>query len=330
LLQIFEIHIMNMEHTVSPNVVDGFLYSFTFQLETFRTIVNRAEGIIDASLAREHIQYHLTHRIKNRQSAANKIYDKEKERGTPYQNFLEIRNDTVDLIGLRVELFDWNNVESVSEVIAENFDIIPLEDGNWRNVKYKESEAPHARHFRVYLRDPHYSAEVIEIQVCSLLMAHIQKFTHSSYKKKRALSEKEKELLDDLEAKLHGAAEVILKLTELQRENISAKQQEVQNAKDTIPLKEFLDNFDPQTYTENITHRVQLYEVQRDLQAIDRLLKRPFASKLNIAENWGLDPPVEKEVEALFGSKEELSSSRYKKLYEAIHNHMISLHKRAL
>lgn len=160
-------------------IIDEFMAQYVREYDFFSQLAGIAEARLGADLKRHGIRAIVSSRAKD----PDRLRDKLIERSTrdvdrkEYHSVGDVRNDIVDLAGARIALYFPGDLDKVTKLISETFDVTKQID-----FPNKDSE-PHAknlagylaRHFRGHLKagvglQRRYATAVLEIQVASVLM----------------------------------------------------------------------------------------------------------------------------------------------------------------
>jgi len=160
-------------------VIDEFLAQYVREYDFYSQLAGIAETRLRSELRRHGIRAIVSSRAKDPDRLRDKLIDRSTraEDRKDYQSVADIRNDIVDLAGARIALYFPGDLDKVTKLVSEIFDITKQVDFP------KPDSQPHAknladylaRHFRGRLKgggnlQRRYSTAGLEIQVASVLM----------------------------------------------------------------------------------------------------------------------------------------------------------------
>jgi ppGpp synthetase/RelA/SpoT-type nucleotidyltranferase len=195
-------------------LTENFVRAYSREFDFYQELAHIAAGTCDRLLSRNGIRGIVTYRAKRVDRLRDKLRKREAERTKarvkPYQSFDDIRNDVVDLAGVRIALYFPGDRDRVTTLLESEFDSrltkrFP-EEGRKRP---QENSFPgyHATHLRVLMRaegegtlEARYLDTLVEVQLASVLMHAWAEVEHDlSYKPATgSLSEDETAILDQL------------------------------------------------------------------------------------------------------------------------------------
>ena len=188
------------DHEAAPkDIISDYLDDWVERQYFYQKAANITHDICEASLASNAIRGIVTSRVKRGNRLEAKLRQRTEKHGREYKSFNEIRNDIVDLAGVRIALYFPNDAEKVEKIIGDSFRLIehkkfpePVHQGqDWildLAINSKPSHKFHQRfggyfadHYRVRVKAhnladkevrEHFrrSDPIIEIQVASVLM----------------------------------------------------------------------------------------------------------------------------------------------------------------
>ena len=226
---------------MSDMIIDAFVKNYEQQCDYYERLAKHVEKLCETGLERYPRHSYITSRVKTLSSLRRKLAERQRERSrSPYQNEEEIKDDIVDIVGVRISLYFPNSASVVEKMIEDTLSVVGAPKQIEGRVKEKDDERkdyisgqeakkPYdwkfpgytAKHFRVRLLRPikGYKGEMVEIQVVSAL-AHVwSELEHEIvYKVMDNPTEDQKRMLDSLNG-LVRTGEVILE----QLQQISAK-----------------------------------------------------------------------------------------------------------
>lgn len=189
---------------VLTSFLDSYRREYFFYHELAKVVKARIEDKLDESGIKAIVSF----RAKSIKSIKEKIEKRNSDnKRTPYRSCGEIYNDIVDLSGVRVALYFPAEMEKVSNIIGNEFNVVvmkkfPGEGENKNNNRYvKKFDGYHARHFRVMLNnDSIFANHMVEIQIASVLMHAWSEVEHDlDYKPSSgSLSIEELMILDEI------------------------------------------------------------------------------------------------------------------------------------
>jgi len=156
-------------------LIDEFMNYYKSVYPDLRKVEETALELLKNKLHDTGTKAIVTSRVKDVISLREKIIKRDKDEH--YSTIEQIKNDIVDLVGLRVALYFPSDANRVETTIKELFKIVkvktfPIEQR--KTDDYKRRFVGYcANHYRVYLRgkrDVFAESQIIEIQVASLLM----------------------------------------------------------------------------------------------------------------------------------------------------------------
>lgn len=213
-------------------VIDDFVSEYERQFDFWEASARTARGLLETKLASSGLRAIVTSRAKSVDRLADKL--QERDRKKRYSSVAKIRQDIVDLAGVRVALYFPGQMDEVEQVIRTTFEVqgyrrFPSEehagddgadapDSDPASAGSSQTAQPTspqlsrfsgygARHFRVYIPNSllaagqeRYSSALVEIQVASVLMHAWSEVQHDLVYKplEGELSASEYALLDQL------------------------------------------------------------------------------------------------------------------------------------
>lgn len=197
----------DIEQDVQRQIIDRFIESYTREVDHYQQAARLCQERCELLLGPRGIKAIVTHRAKNPAKLLAKLLARSKAK--PYESADDIRNDVVDLAGVRIALYFPGDRTRVEELIANNFlveekRVFPIV-GKVRPGK--RFDGYHATHFRIFLQptslpedQKRYSTARIEIQLGSVVMHAWAEVEHDLVYKPESgeLSEDEHAILDEL------------------------------------------------------------------------------------------------------------------------------------
>lgn len=245
---------MSLPHSSQPTSTDhvysqrDLISSFVsdwVELKWFYSEVAEATRELCQNMLDENrIRGQVTCRVKNGSRLETKLRERVLKEGKVYRGYTDIRDDIVDLAGVRIALYFPSDCEKVDKIIRDCFSVIKhkiFPDDNWVSKdEGLSSEKPilkrrfggySANHYRVrpsslsmkrdeLRRDLQKSKSVIEIQVASVLMHAWAEIDHDLVYKTLTsgpASEEELRLLDAANGLVH-TGEVLLQQLQIAME----------------------------------------------------------------------------------------------------------------
>lgn len=216
-------------------IIEFFLKHYEQGYDFYYNLAKLAEEQCEKMLSKD-IRAIITSRAKKSKSLKEKIYQRHKIKN--YQSEQDIREDIVDLAGVRVALYFPADREKVDGFLRDTFHIVkevsfPKPDKQNKEVSINNKfDGYHAEHYRVKLKeeslkDSKYANHIIEIQVASILMHAWAEVNHDlAYKPSSGdLSRQELSILDGLNG-LVLTGEVLLEQLQSAFQNRVAHQKE--------------------------------------------------------------------------------------------------------
>jgi ppGpp synthetase/RelA/SpoT-type nucleotidyltranferase len=205
----------NPDHEVrgSMNVISSFLDQYEREYDFYFQLAQLTARRCEVALSDAGIRHLPTFRAKRPDRLQQKLIKRHEAK--PYTSVNSIRDDIVDLSGVRIALFFPGDrpraaalVEEIFEVEPEGRKDFPTNDGGTPNETYtKRFPGYCATHLRVSNRssdlnmeDQRYAGARVEIQIASVLMLAWQEVEHDlAYKPlSGSLSEDEMAILDEV------------------------------------------------------------------------------------------------------------------------------------
>ncbi|KAB2571214.1 hypothetical protein DBV05_g10116 [Lasiodiplodia theobromae] len=106
----------------TTRVIDEFLRGFRREQRYYHDKANKAKAICEEELRRSGIQAQVTARVKDRHSLREKLHQRAKVR-RGYDNAQDIREDIVDLAGVRIGLYFPNHLSLTENILCSRFQI---------------------------------------------------------------------------------------------------------------------------------------------------------------------------------------------------------------
>lgn len=203
------------------NVVERFIQDYIREQYFFEQLARKCADQCENMLRAEGIRAIVTSRAKRSESLFAKLTARDEKKN--YTNSDDIREDLVDLAGVRIAVYFPRDRERLSKIIGDYFDILkvktfPIEDSEGESEEQEEIEPKednyykvfsgyHAQHYLVQLRKESLPPEsdtlcsgTVEIQAASVLMHAWSEVEHDLvYKPKSGrLSKNELSILDEV------------------------------------------------------------------------------------------------------------------------------------
>lgn len=203
------------------SVVDAFVKLYKHEVDFYEEVAAMAQEELDQALQDAGIRAIVTSRAKKPNRLRGKLQKRDQNRH--YQSFRDIKDDIVDLAGVRVALYLPKDREAVSGIIEELFAPVrapkrfPENRGEGDGVGYV------ATHYLVQLRPENlhkkelrYADTNVEIQVASVLMHAWSEVTHDlTYKPQSGpLTEDELRMVNDLNDVVQSGEAILNELQE--------------------------------------------------------------------------------------------------------------------
>lgn len=205
-------------HDTQMASISEFIKNFQRDRDQYTSIEKQVEKLCKEILNSKNIKFTWQSRVKEASSLEAKL----RNRSIKYESDVQNIRDIKDLVGGRILLTRWRDIELVKTTLRENFDIReqtqhPKEGQNAGSQKSR-FQGYNAFHFHLTRRvpqDEQYSDLVIEIQVMSLVMSSWSQLEHDfEYKQLNGeLSESVRLVLEAIKG-LANAQEVLLQLFE--------------------------------------------------------------------------------------------------------------------
>ncbi|RAM37231.1 GTP pyrophosphokinase [Arthrobacter globiformis] len=204
-------------------VIEDFVSEYEREIDFWEAAARTASGLLETELASSGLRAIVTSRAKSVDRLVEKL--RVRDRRTPYASVSAIREDIVDLAGVRVALYFPGQMDEAERIIQSTLHVnarktfpagkVPGADPDGSDVAASQSVAVHlprfsgygARHFRVHIPESRlnqdqerYASALIEVQVASVLMHAWSEVEHDLVYKplEGALSPSEYALLDQL------------------------------------------------------------------------------------------------------------------------------------
>jgi len=203
------------------SVVDAFVKLYRHEVDFYEEVAKMVAETLDQALQDSGIRAIVTSRAKKPNRLRGKLQKRDQSRH--YQSFRDIKDDIVDLAGVRVALYLPKDREAVSGIIEELFAPVrspkrfPENRGEGDGVGYV------ATHYLVQLRPENlhkkelrYADTNVEIQVASVLMHAWSEVTHDlTYKPQSGpLTEDELRMVNDLNDVVQSGEAILNELQE--------------------------------------------------------------------------------------------------------------------
>jgi ppGpp synthetase/RelA/SpoT-type nucleotidyltranferase len=203
------------------SVIDAFVKLYRHEVDFYEEVASMVADELDEALQDAGIRAIVTHRAKKPKNLRGKLVKRDQRRH--YQSFRDIKDDIVDLAGVRVALYLPKDRDVVSGIIEELFAPVrapkkfPENRGEGDGVGYV------ATHYLVQLRpeslhkkELRYADTNVEIQVASVLMHAWSEVTHDlTYKPQSGpLTEDELRLVNDLNDVVQSGEAILNELQE--------------------------------------------------------------------------------------------------------------------
>jgi ppGpp synthetase/RelA/SpoT-type nucleotidyltranferase len=203
------------------SVVDAFVKLYKHEVDFYEEVAKMVAETLDQALQDSGIRAIVTSRAKKPNRLRGKLVKRDQRRH--YQSFRDIKDDIVDLAGVRVALYLPKDREAVSGIIEQLFAPVrapkrfPENRGEGDGVGYV------ATHYLVQLRpeslhkkELRYADTNVEIQVASVLMHAWSEVTHDLTYKPQAgpLTEDELRLVNDLNDVVQSGEAILNELQE--------------------------------------------------------------------------------------------------------------------
>lgn len=224
----------------STDVINSFVVDWVQIKYFYSEIASLAQELCETLLASNGIRAIVTHRVKQGNRLEAKLRERVRKQGKVYRTAADIRNDIVDLAGVRIALYFPSDREKIEKIINDAFTdidyrVFPEED-DYRpktpasstisegSFEFKQRfQGYSADHYRVRMKIENLSTKrlredfqksnpVIEIQVASVLMHAWAEIDHDLVYKTLTsgpASREERRLLDATNGLVH-TGEVLL------------------------------------------------------------------------------------------------------------------------
>lgn len=284
------------------DIINSFIKKFEKDRINYDNIKEKAFSLIDKKLKESGILSINTSRLKNSESLREKLIKRNKERTSPYKDIVEIEDDIVDLIGIRIALYFPNDFEKVKNIIDSTFKVEKIKDfpeQQNKNDIYKQIFPGYvAKHFRVYLKHVNENQntinnkQIVEIQVATLLMHAWAEVDHDlRYKQlKGDLSYDEYESLDEINGLIIASEIALQKLQRISQLRITSEEKEfgshyelasylydkLKSSKDDIVLGDVETLFKVMKKANRLT----IKKLGNDIEKIDKNNVTPYSEQL--------------------------------------------------
>ncbi|KAG2411634.1 hypothetical protein HFD88_009190 [Aspergillus terreus] len=108
---------------MDTSVIKAFLEEWPKNQHFYEAIAPKARDICVASLQQRGIRCSAESRIKETASLEKKLYARQKTRPQPYKSMADIRDDIVDLAGVRIRLYFPEQSRAVGRIISRVFQV---------------------------------------------------------------------------------------------------------------------------------------------------------------------------------------------------------------
>ncbi|CAI3942533.1 ppGpp synthetase catalytic domain (RelA/SpoT-type nucleotidyltranferase) (YjbM) (PDB:5F2V) [Commensalibacter communis] len=198
---------MAQENMILETFLEHYKREYNFYYDLAKLVSDQCEKM----LQKRGIRAIVTFRAKKAKSLKEKIYQRHKT--ASYQSEKDIREDIVDLAGVRIALYFPKDRELVNKFLKDTFIIVEektFPNSEHENIKDKtrnKFDGYHANHYRVTLQQETLEDKnkdcvnhIVEIQVASILMHAWSEVNHDlAYKPSSGiLSQQELSILDGL------------------------------------------------------------------------------------------------------------------------------------
>ncbi|KAF9636442.1 putative RelA/SpoT protein [Lasiodiplodia theobromae] len=218
----------------TPSVISNFLKQY--DKEWYRKLAKFAEDLCRVAMEPIGIPAFFEHRAKDEGSLRDKLIQRHRER--PYRGSKEIRQDIVDLAGVRIVLYMPQHTAAVENRIRTTFELQTIKehpDSGEGSLPDKRYSGYQAKHYRVLLirsqleelKAPTHNGEepLVEIQVVSILHNVWANFQHDvEYKSLGGkASEEERSVLDLLNGLMQLGEKHLEKLHDINIKRIQSR-----------------------------------------------------------------------------------------------------------
>lgn len=187
-------------------LIEEFISHYNEERQHYESVKERVAKTVESRLKDSGILAITSSRLKDSDRLREKLHARDREK--QYLSLKDIKDDIVDLVGIRIALYFPNDAKKVGRIIHDTFNVkkvkcFPSEQRK-NNIYTRRFEGYCATHYRVHLKgsidDDTLTKQIIEIQVASLLMHAWSEVEHDlSYKQKKGeVSYDEYESLDEL------------------------------------------------------------------------------------------------------------------------------------
>lgn len=223
-------------------IIESFLKHYERECDFYYNLAQLTAEQCEKMLVEHGIRAMVTFRAKKIKKLKEKIYKRHKTK--KYCNKQSIREDIVDLSGVRIALYFPADRTLVKNFLLKNFitphDKIRIFPESEINKEGKESKSKfdgyHAEHYRVSLKpetlkDTKYTNHIVEIQVASILMHAWAEVNHDlAYKPSSGkLSRQEVSILDTLNGLILTGENMLEQLQATSQERVSRAGRKFQN-----------------------------------------------------------------------------------------------------
>ena len=204
-------------------IIEDFVSEYEREIDFWEAAARTASGLLEAELASSGLRAIVTSRAKSVDRLVEKLRDRERKK--PYVSISAIREDIVDLAGVRIALYFPGQMDEAERIIRSTLDVnyrktfpevkIPDTVPDESEVGGSKPATVHlqrftgygARHFRAHIVETglnqnqvRYAAALIEVQLASVLMHAWSEVEHDLVYKplEGKLSPSEYALLDQL------------------------------------------------------------------------------------------------------------------------------------
>jgi ppGpp synthetase/RelA/SpoT-type nucleotidyltranferase len=209
------------QHGEKLSVIDAFVKLYKHEVDFYEEVAAMVAEELDGAIQDAGIRAIITHRAKKPNRLRGKLVKRDQNRH--YQSFRDIKDDIVDLAGVRVALYLPKDRDAVGGIIEKLFAPVRAPKRFPENRSEGDGVGYVATHYLVQLRPENlhkkelrYADTNVEIQVASVLMHAWSEVTHDLTYKPIAgpLTEDELRMVNDLNDVVQSGEAILNELQE--------------------------------------------------------------------------------------------------------------------
>jgi ppGpp synthetase/RelA/SpoT-type nucleotidyltranferase len=277
--------------------IDCFINQYNKEYDFYQKLSTIVSNKIENQLSLRGIKAIVTHRAKKPESLKEKIISRNEKKA--YESTDDIRNDIVDLSGVRIALYFPSERNIIDEIIK---DLFVVDGDKIKNFPEKDHKPKYekrfsgywATHYRVHLKKEdaikRYSEITTEIQVASVLMHAWSEVEHDLVYKPYAgnLSKEEMAILDEINGLVMSGEIALERLNSAMAER-TKKQSSINNIYDLTNL--LLNHWGSESKIKfgntsilnnylNSINKVNIKSFNKYIKSVDTNLDEPIADQI--------------------------------------------------